>query len=231
MVTLGPSGARSFDFFRGAHEKITPRDVSLPNETFLLHFGSIMQIGETGAQATQKLISQAKKHGTILSYDPNIREKLWENLNRARDVILATAKEVDILKISEEEAHILSPDTTFEEAAQQLCTDNLEILIITRGREGCYFMTKKFNGYLPTISVDAVDTTGAGDAFNAGFIYQLLRTKKRVSELTRKELEQKLRFAEVVGSLTTTKKGALTAFPTIHEIYMYTDFIQNIQPT
>lgn len=218
FVSLTKAGERDFYFFKGAHDTIHPSEVTLPADTFLFHFGSLTQISVSANRTTEKLIAQAKRDGAILSYDPNVREALWGDLHRARLVILDTAKLVHMLKLNEEEAQLLSKKRTVEEAGKALYTDNLDVLIITMADQGCYYKTKQFEGRVPSIKVKTVDTTGAGDAFNAGFIYGLYKEQRRANELTQAELELILRRAVVIGSLTTTKKGAVTAFPSKKDI-------------
>lgn len=221
FVSLTKSGERDFFFYKGAHDTIQPSEVSLPPNTSIFHFGSLTQISVNANKTTEKLMNDAKKQHAIISYDPNVRESLWGDLDRARLIILDTAKKVNILKVNEIEAQLLSGEADVPKAAKKMYTDNLDILIITHGEKGCYYKTARYEGAIPAIKVDVVDTTGAGDAFNAGFIFGLYKTKKRASELSKTDLETILKRAVVIGSLTTTKKGAVTAFPTEKEIAIF----------
>jgi len=223
LVSLTKQGDRDFFFIRGVHDKILPSEVELPKNTGIFHFGSLTQTTVQASKATDKLISQAIKAKAILSYDPNIREFLWGDLKRAKLVVLDTAKKVNILKVNEEEAELLSGSKNYQQAAKKLYRDNLDILIITLADKGCYYKTKNYEGLIPTIKVKVVDTTGAGDAFNAGFVSGLYEARKRASELSQNELEKILRQAVIIGTLTTTKKGAVTAFPSKSEIANYLD--------
>ena len=218
FVSLTTAGERDFYFFKGAHDTILPSETSLPADTFLFHFGSLTQISVSANRTTEKLVADARKQGAIVSYDPNIRETLWGELHRARLVILDTAKKVDMLKVNEEEARLLANTEDIRDAANRLYSSNLDIIVITRGKLGCYYKTAKYEGDIPTINVKVVDTTGAGDAFNAGFIYGLYKEKRKASQLTKEELETVLKRAVVIGSLTITKKGAVSAFPTKKDI-------------
>lgn len=222
FVSLTESGQRDFFFYKGAHEAIISSEVDLPEHTFLLHFGSLTQTNETANAATNKLIEQARKMGAIISYDPNIRESLWGDLEKAKKVIIETARKVDILKINEDEAKLLSGSDDISEASSILFTDNLDALFITLGENGCFYKTKNGEGSMPvTIKVEVVDTTGAGDAFNAGYISAIYESGKRISEMTDMELKSMLKRANIIGALTTTKKGAISAFPTTEELRKY----------
>ncbi len=214
FVSLTKDGQRDFFFIRGAHEAITASEVDLPKKTFLLHFGSLTQTNETASRATNKLIDQAQRMGAIISYDPNIRESLWGDLGKAKKIILETAKKVHVLKINEDEARLLSGTDDISQAGRRLFTDNLDALFITLGAQGCYYKTKNSEGRIPVpIKVKVIDTTGAGDAFNAGYISAIYETGKRISEMTDSEIRTALKRASIIAALTTTKRGAIAAFP------------------
>lgn len=218
FVSLTEAGERDFIFYKGAHDAISESEFDLPANTYLFHFGSLTQIRDYANKATMKLLRQAQKQGAIVSYDPNIREFLWGDLVRARAVILDTARQVDILKVNELEVELLTGQKDITEAAEKLFTKNLQALFITLGAEGCFYKTQSFSGRVPTVPVEVVDTTGAGDAFNAGYIHGLFEVKKPVSDLSQQELEKILKRAVVVGALTTIKKGAISALPTLEEV-------------
>jgi len=219
FVSLTETGERDFVFYKGAHDQIDPSEVSLPKNVALFHFGSLTQITESAKKTTESLLQQAKKQKTIISYDPNIRESLWVDLKLAREVILETAKQVDILKLNEEEALLLSGTKNIEAAGKMLFSKNLDTLFITLGSKGCYYKTKNFEGLVSSgLQIKAIDTTGAGDAFNAGYIYARLKENRTFSDMDQETLEKQLRQANIIAALTTTKKGAITAFPTQKEL-------------
>lgn len=221
FVSLTETGERDFTFYRGAHESIQAEEVNLGENVFLFHFGSLTQTNENIQKTTKKLIDQAQKKKVLLSYDPNLRKALWNNLEEAKKVILETATQVNILKINQEEAFFLTGAESLEEAAAKLFTENLEALFITLGVEGCYFKTKQTHDYVPTIKAKVIDTTGAGDAFNAGYIYALYENQKNPSQMSKHEMITALRRANIIATLTTTKKGAITAFPKKEELLKF----------
>ncbi len=221
FVSLGEHGSRDFFFYKGAHDAITPGEVNLPEETAIFHFGSLTQTNRANRKATEKLINQARKLGAQISYDPNLRESLWDNLAETKKIMLATAKKVNIFKISQEEAYFLAGRGRIEDLADELFTNNLDILFITLGAQGCYYKTAKFTGLIPTIKVKVVDTTGAGDAFNAGHLSAIFESGKTYAQLTKDQLDKLVTHANVIAALTTTKKGAISAFPTTAQISKY----------
>lgn len=213
FVSVTEDGGRDFIFYDGAHSKLTPNEVVLP-DCDIVHFCSVLQASPEGKAATRKVITQAKKRGFILSYDPNIRLNLWKDPKEAKECILETLQEVDIAKVSDEELLFLTGTSDIEVGSKKLFSPNLDALLVTLGAKGCYYRTKNESGFVKTIqSVHVIDTTGAGDAFNAGYLHMLSHAAKKFSEMNRKELEKGLYQANVIATLTTTKKGAVNAFP------------------
>lgn len=221
FVSQTKTGGRDFYFFRGAHETVSEKEVSLPKNTAIFHFGSLTQTNPTTQKATQKLIGEARKNHALISYDPNIRKNLWDDLSLAETIIRETAKKVDIFKISEEETQFLTKTKDPKKAAETLFTKNLQALFITLGPKGSYYKTKRYEGFIPTMRVQVIDTTGAGDAFNAGYINGIYKAGKSVSQMTKPELEKILEAANVIAALSTTKKGAITAFPSKEDLKRY----------
>ncbi len=218
FVSLGKNGQRDFIFYKGAHDQISKDEVDIPKGVKILHFGSLTQINKPSSEATDKLINQARKAKIVISYDPNIRPSLWIDLKKAKDIILKTTKKVDILKLNDEEAKFLSGIKNIEEAANKLYLSNLDAIIITLGKNGCFYKTSKLSGFIPTIKIKPVDTTGAGDAFNAGYLSLIINSGKNLSQMSKNELENGLKKANIISSLTTLKKGAISAFPSETEL-------------
>lgn len=218
IVSLNAAGDRNFRFIKGAHETIRPDEVDIPTHTSIFHFGSLLQITEDAKHATDKLIRQAQEKGAILSYDPNYREKLWGNPEHARPTILETIGQVTLVKVNEEEALMLTHTNNEQEALNQLFVPTLELLVITLAERGCIYKTANFSGYIPAPKVNTVDTTGAGDAFDAAVIERLYKLTSRPAELSKDTLEEILHRATIIASITTTQKGALTVFPSSQDI-------------
>ncbi|KAF5959236.1 hypothetical protein HYC85_000445 [Camellia sinensis] len=117
----------------------------------------------------------AKDAGVILPYDPNLRLPLWSSAESAREGILSIWEIADIIKISEEEISFLTQgeDPYDDAVVRKLFHPNLTLLLVTEGPDGCRYYTKEFSGRVKGLKVDAVDTTGAGDAFVAGILSEL----------------------------------------------------------
>ncbi len=221
FVSLDEKGQRDFSFVRGAHEIISKEDIKDIDfsDSLIFHFGSLTQVNDICFSATKELIQKAKDNNLIISYDPNVREPLWDDLNRLKEIILETSKKVNLFKISSEELEFLTGTTGVENGAKELFNDNLDLLIITLGEKGAFYMTKDCSGFVETMEYNVVDTTGAGDAFNAGFLFKL---KDYIVdgkiEITEEEIKKSVEFANKVAGITTEKRGAADSIPKAEEL-------------
>ncbi|SES18490.1 aminoimidazole riboside kinase [Salipaludibacillus aurantiacus] len=223
FVTLGEGGERSFEFYidPSADRFLEEAEVdeSLFDSHNLLHFGSISLISEPAKSATKKAVKTAREKGLIVSYDPNLRLGLWRSEDQAREEIRSMLGEADVLKISEEELEFITGESDIEKGVAKLDEFHIPLIFITLGAEGSYIF---LNGQEPVkveaMKVKAVDTTGAGDAFVSGILYQLHLLEKPLKELTAEEIKEMARFASVSGGLAASTKGAMTALPTLDEV-------------
>ena len=92
FVTLDEHGDRSFSFARkpGADTCLTfeELDLELIREAGIFHFGSLSLTDEPARTTTRRAVQYAKAHGKLITYDPNLRQPLWDSLDTAREQIL-----------------------------------------------------------------------------------------------------------------------------------------------
>lgn len=222
FVHLSEDGDRSFSFYRnpGADMSLTKEEVDfdLIEQAKLFHFGSLSLTHEAVAEATFTALDFAKQHNKLISYDPNLRENLWSDLEYAKEMICKGMFYADIVKLSEEELLFLTGITDIKVAAKKLYDDySLKLLFVTLGSDGCYFKSEHEAGLVPAFIVNVVDTTAAGDSFFGAMLYQLLNAES-IDRLTNKQLVDMVRFANATGGLTATKKGAIASLPSLSEI-------------
>jgi fructokinase len=103
-----------------------------------------------------------------------------------------------------------------EAAARTLWHPNLSLLIVTCGKAGSKYITSSFCGEVPGFAVQAVDTTGAGDGFVAGLLKGLYEHPQAVRDESL--LREICRYANAVGAITTTERGAIPALPTAEQV-------------
>lgn len=222
FVTLAENGERTFDFYinPSADCFLSETEINpiLFKENKIFHFGSISLISEPSKAATMKAVELAIQEGLFVSYDPNLRLNLWEDKGSARETILSMLDKVDILKISEEELIFLSECESIEEGIQWMAKYDIPIIFVTLGEKGSLVFSKNAIIETPAINVEAVDTTGAGDAFVSGILYGINEWVDDFSTLTEETLKKIVRLATISGGLAASKKGAMTALPDLAEI-------------
>ncbi|GJQ95154.1 probable fructokinase-7 [Tanacetum coccineum] len=211
FVTLRSDGEREFMFFRNPsadmllHE--SELDVNLIKQASIFHYGSISLIDEPCKSTHLAAMSLAKKSGSILSYDVNLRLPLWPSADAAREGIMSIWDQADIIKVSEDEIMFLTGgDDPYDDnvVLNKLFHPKLKLLL-------------QFKGRVPGVKVKPVDTTGAGDAFVGGILSILASDTNLYKDETK--LREALLFANACGALTVTKKGAIPAMPTREEIH------------
>ena len=222
FVTLGEDGERSFDFYidPSADRFLTEEEV--PDAYFdthnVFHFGSISMIDEPAESATRKAVEQAHKNNLLISYDPNLRPMLWKNLEQAREKIISMLSEADIVKLSEEELEFITGETDIRQGVKKLEKYQIPLLCITLGKEGSSVFYQGESMQIPARKVNAIDTTGAGDAFVSGLLYQFSERDKPIADYSVEEIKEITTFASVSGALAASVKGAMTALPTLEQV-------------
>ncbi|NHJ84756.1 MAG: carbohydrate kinase [Asgard group archaeon] len=217
FVSLDENGGRDFIFYRKHCADIDLRfdelNLSrLPNVKYL-HFGTVSLTDNPSRETTLEVIRYFKKLGAKICFDPNIREDLWKEKDLLLNVLNQALELTDIFYPSREELCFIIGENEFEEqeAIDKLFEQYpLDIIALKKGSEGC--LIKKRDDFfltIPSFETNIIDTTGAGDGFNAGFIFGLLNEKS---------LEESGILGNAVGSLVIQKKGAMTALPTKEEL-------------
>lgn len=223
FVELDGQGERSFRFYRNGCADVNISADEIPFEIIrssrLFHFGSNSMTDEPARSATMKAVLFAKDVGIPVSFDVNLRERLWRNLDLAKENILSAMESADIVKLSDSEAFFLSGLKDVEKSAVLLAQRYpAKLLCITAGRNGCVCVC---NGYISRHAgycVTTVDTTGAGDAFMGAMLYQIIRDGCSLDKIDKPSLDSYAAFANATGALSTMKKGAIPAMPEALEI-------------
>ena len=209
FVSLRADGERSFSFYRNpsADMLLRPEEVAYDviERAKIFHYGSITLIDEPSRSACLAAIRYAREKGLLISYDPNLRLSLWKDADTARAGILDALPYANIVKVSEEELDFL----VGKQDVTPLWHDDLRLIIVTRGAGGSTAFTRSTRLDVKGFTVQQVDTTGAGDGFVAGLLTSIYERG-----LSDDVLPTALRFANAVGAIATTKKGAIPALPT-----------------
>ncbi|CAM8979441.1 unnamed protein product [Rhodiola kirilowii] len=220
FVTLRADGEREFMFYRNpsADMLLTPGELNLDiiKSAKIFHYGSISLIVEPCRSAHLKAMEIAREAGALLSFDPNLRIPLWPSAEEAREQIMSIWDQADIIKVSDNELEFLTGSDTIDHAsALSMWRPNIKLMLVTCGEKGCNYYTKDFHGTVEGFHVKTIDTTGAGDSFIGALLSKLVEDHTVIEDETK--LRGVLRFANACGAITTTKKGAIPALPTVSE--------------
>ncbi|MDY4224100.1 MAG: carbohydrate kinase [Candidatus Limivicinus sp.] len=223
FVTLDDSGDREFSFARkpGADTQLRfdEIDLSVIDASKVLHFGTLSMTNEPARDATYKAVEYAAGYGKLISFDPNLRKPLWNDLDEAKRQMLWGLRHADIVKISDEETEFLFGIAPEEAAKHIIDSFGVRLVYVTCGAEGCFYRTKTASGFVKALSGIAVkDTTGAGDIFGGSAMYGLLRAGGVPEKLTAEELENIVSFACASAGLSTTKAGGISSVAELDEV-------------
>lgn len=222
FVHTAADGDRDFTFYRnpGADMMLRKEEVSeeLVKRAKIFHFGTLSSTHEKVKEATRFAIEVAKKAGCLLSFDPNLRVPLWDDLTDAKNEIEYGLKQCDILKISDNEVEFLCGTTDYAAAAKELAYKyGIKVVFVTMGKEGSLaFYNDDMVMEPAVIQKGTIETTGAGDTFCASALNFIL--EYGIDNLDEKLLREILTFANAAASIITTRKGALRVMPCKSEV-------------
>ena len=226
FVHTFPDGDRDFAFYRnpGADMMLTKEEVSedLIRSSRLFHFGTLSSTHKGVREATRYALEVAKKEQLLITFDPNLRPPLWENLEDARTEILYGMSQCDVLKISDNEMEFLTGTDDYDRGVNLLLEKYpIPLVLVTLGKEGsrAYYQGRKVEA-APFLQEKTIETTGAGDTFCASVLNYVL--DHGLDNLTDENLTEMLTFVNAGASIITTRKGALRVMPSRQEVL---DFI------
>ena len=217
FVTFDESGDRSFSFARkpGADTQLTWEEIdkALIDDARVFHFGTLSLTDEPVRSTTQKAVAYAKDRGKLITCDPNLRQPLWPSEEAAREQMLWSLHQADVVKISDNEVEFLWSCTPEEGADKLLNEFGVSLAMVTLGPDGCLLKTKNAAFRAACPKVHPVDTTGAGDIFGGSAVARLLELEKPISELTEADLAYIGSFAAAAASLSTEHSGGIPSIP------------------
>ena len=221
VVTLDPSGERSFSFYRDPSADVNLSIEDVPTEmlksTSILHFGSVSLTSEPARSATLYAAKTAKALGVLVSYDPNYRAALWPDEKTAVDAMAEPLELVDILKVSDEELPLLTGTTDPEKGTALLRDKGIRLILVTLGPDGAFYRLGERTGHVPGVPCTVGDTNGAGDTFFGAFLSRI-KDQKELEAISTEDLERSVAYANKAASITTSRHGAIPAMPTLAEM-------------
>jgi fructokinase len=213
FVTLVDGQAR-YDFYdeNTAGRLLDQGDLpALGDEVEMLFFGGISLIGEPCGSAYQFLAMREAKNRVIM-LDPNIRPGLVSDEAAYRSRLESMFVVADIVKQSHEDLAWLRGKGDAAAHAQALLDAGPSLVIVTRGSGLATAYTNRHRVDVGSVPVDAVDTIGAGDTFDAGVLAVLnersVRSKSAIKNLAEDDLEALLKLGSAVAAMTVSRAGA-----------------------
>ena len=222
FVATRRDGKKDICFYRNPGADMQLRAEDLSQRTFdnarLFHCGSVSLSENPCRDAQFHAAKVARENGLLVSFDPNWRPSLWKNYEEARELIHAMFPLSDIVKIADEEWEFVTGTSDFPEGAAQIRALGPKLVVITKGADGAYFNCDGAEGEVAGFLANAIDTLGAGDAFVAGLLHQLLQHRVLEDALNHATLSRIVRFANACGAIATQTAGAIPSLPTKTEV-------------
>jgi fructokinase len=217
-----PGGGRTWIFYhRGLADtnlRTEELDLELISRARVFHFGAVGLAAEPGRSATIAAARAAADRGCIVSFDPNVRLELWDSAEEARHWILEALPLAEVLKVSRDEVAFLTEIDEPDRAAAVLQRAGPPLVVVTLGAAGAYLRAGSSEATVAGFDVDAVDPTGAGDAFVAGLLARLVEGAEWPGERPPDELRDAVRFANAAAALSTTQVGAIPSMPRLEAV-------------
>lgn len=213
---LSDGSSRSF-YYREKSPTSTMKCEDLNEDYFknakVLHItGVFPSIAKNNQEIILESVRLARKHNLLISFDPNIRLKMWTK-EEAKSYIEKLLLHVDILLIGDEEIEILLGEVTIKDAIKTFHDYGIEKVVVKKGAKGALGSDGKNVYEVDAIKPKAlVDTVGAGDGFAAGFLTSLVKGKT---------LEECVKFANAVGSLVVGVEGDNEGLPYYEDVLVH----------
>jgi 2-dehydro-3-deoxygluconokinase len=207
FVTHGPDG-HAFSYLRAGSAASQIAESDLPvdrlRETKILHLSGISQaISSSAADAAFAAIDIARDAKRLVSYDPNLRLKLWP-LRRARAIIHEAMRYCDLALPGLDDAVALTGLSEPEAVVDFYLRLGASVVVLKLGKAGAVVATAKARERIPARAVRAIDATGAGDCFDGAFLAEFVRIADPFAAA---------RFANAAAALSTLGYGAVAPLP------------------
>ena len=222
LVHTFADGDRDFSFYRnpGADMMFTVDELNLDlvRDTRIFHFGTLSMTHDGIRATTKKAVETAKEAGALISFDPNLREPLWDSLDNAKEQVRWGLGKCDVLKISDNEIQWLTGEEDFTAGVKKIREEfPIPLILVSMGRDGSRaYYGDHYVEVAPFLQENTIETTGAGDTFCACVLNYVL--EHDLEALTDEQLKEMLTFANAAASIITTRKGALRVMPTREEV-------------
>jgi len=203
LITVDEKGENEIVVISGTNMRITAEDVRQFEDVFQKVKIVLTQL-EIPLEAVTETARLAKKHDCLFILNPAPAQSIPENLFGAIDFL--TPNEIELAELS---CHSCENITDIESAAKKIIKKGAKNIIVTMGGKGALFVSRGAVNHYPVAPVKAVDSTGAGDAFNGALACAIHMGK---------EINDAINFAHSVAAVSVTRMGAQASMPSLKEI-------------
>lgn len=210
------NGRRDFLYYRknSAASMLCPEDIdedAIRNAKIVYASGITLALSESAYKAVFKAFSLARRHGVMTAFDPNFRRRLWRTADQAFDALNQLIPYIDIIlpSIPEDTEAVIGlqrPDQVIDFFSFK----DVKVVVVKAGNRGCFLHYKRKTEHIPAMRVQPMDLTGAGDAFNGGFLHGLA---------DQQSLVDCARLGVTVAGLRVQHLGVLKSLPDKDAVY------------
>lgn len=206
---------RHYQYYRknsvGSHYSAKDLDKDYIKNAFAIHYsGMLLGLTEDMRSACIRAVEIAKENGVLVSFDPNIRTELMDTAE-SRDRLIWAVRHADIIAPTLEEAQFITGEVDEKRILDTLHSMGPKVVALTRDKSGAIVSCGGEVAYSDGIDVEAIDPTGAGDAFAAALVYGIQQAFP---------LDKLAAFCNSVGALVTTRRGTIgVSLPSLDDVY------------
>lgn len=206
VVLVESNGERRLLHFRGANAHFSACHLNwdLVNGARVFHYASAFALPSFDGAPLAETMARARQLGCLTSMNP-----CWDSLGRWLPLIEPALAYADYFYPNQEEGLQLTGETEPAAVARRLHQAGVKTVIVKLGPAGCYVDGAEGAFTSPGFAVHAIDTTGAGDCFEAGFLAAIVRSN---------DLQHAVRFANAAAALSTLGMGGGDSAPTLQQV-------------
>jgi fructokinase len=221
LAFLDEKGDADYSFYKEYDKQFVEANIPEFNKDDILLMGSYFSLNPLLRPLIGRVIKAAKEAQVIIYYDPNFRSSHLHEVNELRPIIFSNMEEATIVRGSDEDFENIFTIKTLTEMTLN-ARKYTEHLLITQGSKGVLVSDRENNFHFPAQELTPLSTIGAGDSFNAGFIYALLKYNITFDGL--KNLEKK-QWDKLVSLAVSFSSDVCQSY----ENYISKEFAQNLK--
>lgn len=198
IIQVTDAGDNAIVLFSGANFLVTPKQIEQEADIISSSKALLLQL-EVPLDTVKKAVEIASQHGKIVILNPAPSQKLPDSL--LKNITFLTPNETELAQLTGIE---VATEENIRSACSVLLEKGVGTVVVTRGSKGSFYMNHVESGWVQALSVDTIDTTGAGDAFNGALAVGLCRGES---------LQSSIDFATKVAAYVVTQMGAQPVIP------------------